>query len=75
LAFTFADKADYDKIQAKDKISFADLDSIAPGTPVTMTVKHEDGSSDSVQLNHTLIADQVKWFKSGSALNYVGSQK
>ncbi|MFT4577601.1 MAG: aconitate hydratase [Nitrospinales bacterium] len=75
LAFTFADKADYDKIQAKDKISFAGLDSIAPGTSVTMTVKHEDGSSDSVQLNHTLNADQVKWFKFGSALNYVGSQK
>ena len=75
LPFTFADKADYDKIQAKDKISFAGLDSIAPGKAVTMTVKHEDGSSDSIQVNHTLNDDQVKWFNAGSALNFVGSQK
>ena len=63
------------EIQAKDKISFAGLDSITPGKPVTMTVKHEDGSSDSVQVNHTLNDDQIKWFNAGSALNYVGSQK
>ena len=40
-----------------------------------MNVKHEDGSSDSIQVNHTLNDDQVKWFNAGSALNYVGSQK
>ena len=75
LPFTFADKADYDKIQAKDKISFTGLDNITPGKPVSMNVKHEDGSSDSIQVNHTLNDDQVKWFNAGSALNYVGSQK
>ncbi len=75
LSFTFADKSDYNKIQAKDRISFAGLDQLTPGKPVTMTVKHEDGSSDSIQVNHTLNNDEIKWFKAGSALNYVGSQK
>ena len=75
LPFTFSNKADYDKIQAKDKITFADLDKIAPGKAVTMTVTHEDGSSEDLQVNHTLNDDQVKWFNAGSALNYMGSQK
>ena len=75
LPFTFSNKADYDKIQAKDRITFADLDKIAPGKAVTMTISHEDGSSESIQVNHTLNEDQVKWFNAGSALNYMGSQK
>jgi len=75
LPFTFSNKADYDKIQAKDKITFADLDKIAPGKAVTMTVTHEDGSSENIQVNHTLNDDQVKWFNAGSALNYMGSKK
>ena len=74
LPFTFSNKADYDKIQAKDKITFADLDKIAPGKAVTMTVTHEDGSSEDFQVNHTLNHDQVKWFNAGSALNYMGSK-
>lgn len=75
LPLTFANKADYDKIQAKDRVTCEGLDQITPGKPVTLTVKHEDGSSDSVQVNHTLNADEINWFKAGSALNYVGSQK
>ena len=46
LPFTFADRADYDKIQEKDKITFEGLDKLQPGKPVTMTVKHADGSTD-----------------------------
>ncbi len=34
-----------------------------------MTFHHEDGSSDTVEVRHTLNADQVEWFKAGSALN------
>lgn len=75
LPFTFVNKADYEKIQAKDKLTFVGLDNITPGKPVIMNVKHEDGSSESMELNHTLNDDQVKWFNAGSALNFVGSQK
>jgi len=75
LPFTFANKTDYDKIEAKDKISFAGLENITPGKPIIMNVKHKDGSSEDIELNHTLNDDQVKWFYAGSALNYIGSQK
>ena len=75
LPFTFSNKDDYEKIQQKDAISFEGLDALKPGQAVTMTVKHEDGSADKIQLDHSLNAGEIEWFKAGSALNYVGAQK
>ena len=42
---------------------------IAPGKPVTATLHHADGSEETFPLAHTLNADQIEWFKAGSALN------
>ena len=75
LPFSFSNKDDYEKIQQKDAISFEGLDALKPGQPVNMTATHEDGSTDKIQLDHTLNAGEIEWFKAGSALNYVGSQK
>ena len=36
---------------------------------------HDDGSSDEIVLNHTFNANQIDWFKAGSALNLVKSQQ
>jgi aconitate hydratase len=69
LPFTFADRADYDKVQAKDRITCEGLDQLAPGKMVTLSIKHEDGSTDSIQVNHTLNDKEIGWFKAGSALN------
>lgn len=69
LPLTFSDTADYDKIQPSDKISINGLDTFAPGTPLTATLKHADGSSEDIVLNHTFNSNQIEWFKSGSALN------
>jgi aconitate hydratase len=69
LPFTFADGADYDKVQAKDRITCEGLDQLAPGKAVTLSIKHEDGSTDSIQVNHTLNDKEIGWFKAGSALN------
>jgi aconitate hydratase len=75
LPFVFSNKDDYEKIQQKDAISFEGLDALKPGQAVTMTATHEDGSTDKIELNHSLNAGEIEWFKAGSALNYVGSQK
>ncbi len=75
LPFTFADKADYAKVQEKDLVTIEALDQLAPGKQVTMKLKHEDGSEESIALDHTLNDEQIEWFKSGSALNYVGGKK
>ena len=74
IPFHLINKEDYEKIQEKDRISFAGLDQVAPGKNVSMTIKHEDGSSDTVELKHTLNEEEVKWFHAGSALNYVGKK-
>ena len=42
---------------------------IAVGKPVTAVFKHADGSTDEITLNHSLNAEQIEWFKAGSALN------
>lgn len=46
LALTFADPADYDKIQPNDKVTIKGLESFAPGVNLTLTVKHENGSTE-----------------------------
>ncbi|KAL1117112.1 hypothetical protein AAG570_004440 [Ranatra chinensis] len=69
LPLTFANPADYDKVQPTDKVSLVDLKNLAPGKPVTCVLKHEDGKVDKIQLNHSMNEQQIEWFKAGSALN------
>ncbi|MFM7768328.1 MAG: aconitase family protein, partial [Bacteroidota bacterium] len=71
LALTFADKSDYDKIREDDSIDILGLTTFAPGVPLTMVFNHSDGTSDSIQVNHTYNEGQIEWFKAGSALNLI----
>ncbi len=73
LPLTFADPADYDKLQAHDRISISGLVDLAPGSSLILTTKHSDGSQDSFPVNHTMSAQQVEWFKAGSALNMIAA--
>ena len=74
LALTFADKADYDKIQEDDTISIESLTEFAPGKSLTVVLQHKDGSVDSIFVNHTYNAQQIEWFKAGGALNIIRKQ-
>ena len=74
LALTFANKADYDKIQEDDSIDVIGLTNFAPGTPLTLVLTHKDGSSDSIHANHTYNQQQIEWFKAGGALNIIRKQ-
>ncbi len=71
LALTFADKADYDKIQENDTIDIIDLTSFAPNAPLTLVLNHADGSSDEIKVNHSYNEQQIEWFKAGGALNII----
>lgn len=75
LGLTFADKADYDKIQEDDSVNFLDLDQFAPGKALTLEFVHTDGSKDVVMANHTYNEQQIDWFKAGSALNLIKKQE
>ena len=74
LGLTFADKADYDKIQEDDTVNFLDLDQFAPGKPLTLEFVHTDGSKDILVTNHTYNEQQIGWFKAGSALNLIAEE-
>lgn len=69
LALTFADPADYDRIREDDRISITGLATFAPGTRMTVTLKHSDGTSESFEAVHTYNDHQIGWFKAGAALN------
>ncbi len=71
LAVTFADKADYEKVQESDTIAVKELTSFAPEQQLTVVLNHADGSVDEIQVNHTYNANQIEWFKAGSALNLI----
>ncbi len=71
LALVFADPKDYDKIQEDDRIALTDLANLAPGKNVSMTVTHKDGSKETISLKHSYNAEQLKWFRAGSALNLI----
>jgi len=75
LALTFANEADYDKIEEDDTINFLDLTDFAPNKPLHLEFVHKDGSKDVITCNHTYNASQIEWFKAGSALNLIAKNK
>lgn len=70
LALTFVNKDDYNKVQEDDCISVTGLTELAPGSKVTIVLKHKDGSEESFLAEHTYNDTQINWFKAGSALNF-----
>lgn len=74
LAITFANPADYDKIQEDDTIDLTDLTEFAPGRQLTLVINHKDGSADTIKANHSYNNQQIEWFKAGSALNLIRKQ-
>ncbi|BFU95500.1 MAG: Aconitate hydratase [Nitrospira sp.] len=69
LALTFADPKDYEKIEQQDRISVTGLTNLAPGKPVQVIIHKTDGNALTIQANHSMTAQQLAWFKAGSALN------
>lgn len=74
LALTFADKADYDKILEDDTIDIEGLLAFTPGKPLQVVLNHADGSSETIQANHSYNAQQIHWFKEGGALNVIRNE-
>lgn len=74
LPLTFADPSDYEKVAETDRISLIGLTKLAPGSTIEGRIKHEDGTSDTVPLLHTLNNEQIEWFKAGGALNKLRSK-
>lgn len=71
LALTFSNPVDYEKICEDDEVSITGFDKFARGSQFEMCLRHSDGSKDVLVLDHTYNADQINWFKAGSALNHL----
>jgi aconitate hydratase len=69
LALTFRDPDDYERIREDDWISLLGLGALAPGSPVMCRVRHVDGATETLTLQHSYTAAQVLWFRAGGALN------
>jgi aconitate hydratase len=69
LALTFQSAADYDRLREDDRLSLVGLKNLAPGKPVECRVRHADGTTETLRLNHTFSGPQLEWFRKGSALN------
>ena len=75
LALTFVNKDDYDKVREDDRISISGLSGFAPDRHLTMILKHNNGLTDEIEVEHTYNDTQIAWFKAGSALNYARLNK
>lgn len=71
LALKFAKASDYDKILEDDRLAITGLDSFAPGKSLSVVITHKDGSEETIEAVHSFNAEQIKWFKAGSALNLI----
>ena len=77
LPFTFINKNNYEKIQEGDTFSFEDLKNLAPAKEnksVFIKITHQDSSEETIELRHTLSAEQIQWIHEGSSLNYLNKK-
>ena len=75
LPLTLVDPASYDLVRETDRVSVLGLAELSPGSPLTTVLHHEDGTEDTLQVQHSLNEEQIEWFKNGSALNVLKKQK
>ncbi len=71
LGLTFANKEDYDLIQEDDKFNLLGLTDFKPGKALRLVINHKNGTTDTINCNHTYNEQQIEWFKAGGALNII----
>jgi aconitate hydratase len=75
LPLTFADPADWEQVEAQDRVDVTGLAGLAPGRPVEVALHKADGRTVTLQARHSLSPEQVQWFRAGSALNALGDTR
>jgi aconitate hydratase len=66
LPLTFLNESDYDKVNGESIISIEGVKELKPSSKLYLVV-----GDLRLPLVHTLNDTQIKWFKSGSALNAI----
>jgi len=74
LPLTFVNAADYDKLREDDAIDITGIDKIQPGSILSVSLKHADGSAEQFDVKHSMTAIELEWFGAGSVLNWLRAQ-
>lgn len=74
LPLTFVNPDDYEKINETDRIGIHGLMDFAPGKNLQLSITHDDGSTETVEVAHSFSPVQIDWFKYGSALNKIAAE-
>jgi aconitate hydratase len=69
LPLVFEDPALYEKVQERDRVTIRGVDALTPGSRLELLFHHADGSEDRGRASHSLNAEQIRWFRAGSALS------
>ena len=72
LPLVFADPADWEQVEAQDRVDVTGLADLAPGRPVDVLLHKPDGRTLAIRAVHSLTPEQIGWFRAGSALNALG---
>jgi aconitate hydratase len=75
LPLTFVDASTYDEIGEDDRISVLGLSAIAPGEDLHCIITKPDGRRVDFVARHTFSAEQLTWFRAGSALNVIRNER
>ena len=75
LALTFKNPDDYERIRVDDEIDIVGLADLAPGTSVTVIIRHSDGNTEQIETVHTMSNEHIHWFRAGSALNVLRAER
>jgi aconitate hydratase len=76
LAMTFENPNDYDRILEDDRLDIAGLEGFKPEKKrLTCYLRHKNGSTEVVYLQHSYNRSQIEWFREGSALNLLRSRQ
>ncbi|KAL1925680.1 uncharacterized protein VTP21DRAFT_563 [Calcarisporiella thermophila] len=74
LPLTFVDESDYDLLSGGDTLSTKGVQNLKPGSEVILLFEKENGGIITIRARHTMSADQIEWWKAGSALNLIRKQ-
>ena len=69
LPLIFANTGDYNQIDKDDVVDIVGLSQLSPGKPVQVNIHKTNGEEVTLQLNHSMSAEQIGWFRAGSAMN------
>lgn len=77
LALTFADESAYDRISSSDRVGVIGLSDLAPGRNLLVRITPtENGKPEwTTEVKHTMTAEQIEYFRAGSALNLMANRK